>query len=156
MPNIRLSHFILISLAAVGHRELPGVVHQPPAGRGAAGDGRGELRGRHQLRLCECHCGTADGVVWDQMWQRARSGAVFVRVARLLRAHSRAKLCLVTHTNNIVIVLAPALYNANISPSVSFVFGESPFSQAGYFYWACWWTGSPRLSHVWFQAWFAN
>ena len=68
----------------------------------------------------------------------------------------------VTHTNNIVIVFVQSLHNSNISlrewPTypIFFVFGETPFSQAGYFYWACWWTGSPRLSHVWFQAWFAN
>lgn len=37
--------------AAVGHSELSGVVDQPPARRGAAGAGRGELCRRYQFCL---------------------------------------------------------------------------------------------------------
>lgn len=47
----RMYALITLFTAAVGHRELSGVVNQPSAGRGAAGHGWGELCRRHQLCL---------------------------------------------------------------------------------------------------------
>lgn len=65
LQNIPLSHIIwecfsihALCTAAVGHRELSGVVDQPSARRGAAGAGWGELCRRYQLCLRKY---TADG-----------------------------------------------------------------------------------------------
>lgn len=62
--------------AAVRHSELSGVVNQPPAGRGAAVPGRGELCGRRQLCLCESsthhpQLQTSAAVFIDTLQQRA-------------------------------------------------------------------------------------
>lgn len=47
--NVRNIHVLVTT--AFRHDELTGVVHQPPAGRRAAGAGRGELCGCYQLCL---------------------------------------------------------------------------------------------------------
>lgn len=72
--NIRLC--VGAHTAAVRHSELSGVVHQPPAGRGAAVPGRGELRGRRQLCLRESsftspQLQTSAAVFIDTLQQRA-------------------------------------------------------------------------------------
>lgn len=131
--------------AAVRHSELSGVVHQPPAGRGAAVPGRGELRGRRQLCLRESsftspQLQTSAAVFIDTLQQRAD-------IVFLLSCRVRAKWqCLPRQLFSCVgavfrnscktptSLFSPRFHSTNIPLSSLLCLRNSFFSHAAYLY----------------------
>lgn len=102
---------LVLCTAAVGHGEFSGVVSQPSVRRGAAGDGRGELCRRYQLRFCKPQ--TADVVFIARFPHVSENVATFLYLCAAYCVwqgfSSRVRLFLETRKSSIVIVL-PKLY----------------------------------------------
>lgn len=102
---------LVLCTAAVRHGELSCVVSQPSVRRGAAGDGRGELCRRYQLRFCKPQ--TADVVFIVRFPHVSENVATFLYLCAAYCVwqgfSSRVRLFLETGKSNIVIVL-PKLY----------------------------------------------
>lgn len=146
--------------AAFRQCEFSGVVNQPPACRGAAGAGWRELCRRYQFSLrksfqpprCwsiyrQIHTCQGDGVIFLLVYSKREGFSVHLLMCLAVFGNPYKQHCHCFFSN---------LYNTNISLLTFFHVRETPFSHTGYFYCPCQWTGSPLLSHVWFQAWLAN